>query len=299
MLNAILRLRGGAFGWNMTMSDPFLALFVPATRPDRFHKAASSGADAIVIDLEDAVAAHDRAAARRTLRAVLPTQEFPGEVIIRMNGPRTADHEDDVRLLEDMPNSVGVMLAKTEQCEDVSRLADLLPGRSTVGLIETATGIANARLLAPLCARLAFGSIDYANSIGAAHSARALLAARSELVFASALSRGAGPLDGVTTSIGDESVIETDASAARELGFRGKLLIHPKQVVPALRGMVPPPAAREHALAVLAPGHGGAHGVDGKMVDAPVVEAARRIAEDYDRIHRRIDAIARGSALPS
>jgi citrate lyase subunit beta/citryl-CoA lyase len=191
------------------------------------------------------------------------------------------------------------MLAKTEQSEDVSRLADLLPGRATVGLIETATGIANARLLAPLCTRLAFGSIDYANSIGAAYSARALLAARSEVVFASALSRGAGPLDGVTTSIADESVIEADASAARELGFRGKLLIHPKQVVPALRGMAPPSADLEHARAVLAPSHGGAHGIDGKMVDAPVVEAARRIAEDYDRIHRRIDAIARRSASPS
>ncbi|WFU42213.1 CoA ester lyase [Bradyrhizobium sp. CB82] len=274
------------------MSDPFLALFIPATRPERFYKAASSGADAIVIDLEDAVAAHDRASARRTLRALLPTQALPGEVIIRVNGPRTADHDEDVRLLEDLPSSIGIMLAKTEQCEDVSRLADLLPGRFTIGLVETATGIANARHLAPLCTRVAFGSIDYANSIGAVHSTRALLAARSELVFASALSRAAAPLDGVTTSIGDESEIESDASVARELGFRGKLLIHPKQVVPALRGMAPPAADLEHARAVLAAGRGDAHGVDGTMVDAPVVEAARRIAEDHDRIHRRIDAVA-------
>jgi len=281
------------------MSDPFLALFVPATRPERFHKAASCGADAIVIDLEDAVAVHDRSGARRTLRAVLPTQDFPCRVIIRVNGPRTADHNEDIRLLEDLPGSVGIMLAKTEQSEDISRLSDLLPDRFTIGLIETAIGIANARGLAPLCAKLAFGSIDYANSIGAAHSARALLAARSELVFATALSRAAAPLDGVTTSIDDEAGIEADASLARELGFRGKLLIHPKQVVPALRGMAPPSAELEHARAVLAAGHGGAHVVKGKMVDAPVVEAARRIAEDHDRIHRRIHTIACKSPLAS
>ncbi|MGY3149090.1 citrate lyase subunit beta/citryl-CoA lyase [Bradyrhizobium sp. USDA 3397] len=281
------------------MSDPFLALFVPATRPERFYKAAASGADAIVIDLEDAIAAHERASARRTLRAVLPTQAFPGEVIIRMNGPRTADHDEDVRLLLDLPSWVGLMLAKTEQCEDVSRLTDRLPGRLTIGLVETATGIVNARYLAPLCTRVAFGSIDYANSIGAAHSARALLAARSELVFASALSGAAGPLDGVTTSLADESEIESDAFAARELGFTGKLLIHPKHVVPALRGMAPAATDFAHACAVIAAGHDSAHGVDGKMVDAPVIEAAKRIAEDYDRIHRRIDAIARRSALPS
>jgi citrate lyase subunit beta/citryl-CoA lyase len=126
-------------------------------------------------------------------------------------------------------------------------------------------------------ARLAFGSIDFCADLGIGHTRQALLAARSEIVLASRLAGLFAPIDGVTTAIDNTELIEDDARYARELGFRGKLCIHPRQLMPARRGFSPSADEISWAQRILAAGPHGAISVDGKMVDAPVRAQAQRI----------------------
>lgn len=255
-----------------------LALFVPATRRERFAKALAAGADAVIIDLEDAVAHAEKEAARDGLAGALP----PGSpVLLRINGADTPWHADDVAAAAALPVA-GVVLPKAESARDVARVAAAVGAdRPVIALVESARGLAAARDLAtaPGTVRLAFGSIDFAADMGCAHTRQALLAARSELVLASRLGGLSGPLDGVTDKVDDAARTADDAAHAAELGFAGKLLIHPAQVAPALRGFAP--AAEEIAwaqriLAALAAG-GSVVTVDGAMVDAPVRLRAERI----------------------
>jgi citrate lyase subunit beta/citryl-CoA lyase len=246
-------------------------LFVPADRPERFAKAASSGADAIIIDLEDAVAPAAKAAARAGLRA-LPAG---ANIFVRVNALGTPWHEEDIAALAGVP-AAGIMLPKAESAEstrDLHRRSQ----KPVIALIESASGLAACRQIAQNAARLAFGSIDFCTDLGAAHVRDALLTARSEIVLASRLASLPPPVDGVTTAIDDEALIEDDARYAHALGFGGKLCIHPKQIAAARRGFAP--AADEIAWArrVLAAPEGGAAAADGIMVDAPVRLRARQI----------------------
>jgi citrate lyase subunit beta/citryl-CoA lyase len=250
-------------------------LFVPADRPERYAKAASSGADAIIIDLEDAVAPENKDMARASIASALP-DGCP--VLIRINGAGTAWHQEDVSAVAGLAIA-GVILPKTEQPEAVSSLARDLAGPVVVPLVETAAGMEAARRIARAqgAARLAFGSIDYAADLGCAHEREALLAGRSELVLASRLGGLPPPIDGITEAIDEAALIEDDARHAARLGFGGKLCIHPRQIGPAARGLRPSDADIDWARAVLASGSGAAEKVDGRMVDAPVRARARTI----------------------
>jgi citrate lyase subunit beta/citryl-CoA lyase len=153
------------------------------------------------------------------------------------------------------------------------------PSVGIVPLIESAAGLANARMLAAAAGvvQLAFGSIDYCADLGISHTRLALLSARSELVLASRLAARAAPLDGVTTRIDDAALVEDDARHAQEIGFGGKLCIHPAQLGPARLGFAPTDAELAWAEAILASGEDGAVAVDGAMVDAPVRQRARAL----------------------
>jgi citrate lyase subunit beta/citryl-CoA lyase len=263
------------------MLDPALAstlLFVPADRPERFDKAVGSGADAVIIDLEDAVAPADRPAARANVVAWLSAG---GEAIIRVNARGTADHDADVAAIRGLAKTV--MLAKTESSNDAdSTASDIGPGTRVVALIETARGILAAADIARAesVSRLAFGNVDLAVELGIdAANRTALLASRSLVNLASAAAGLTGPIDGVTTIFDDEAVVGDDAAYAASLGFRGKLCIHPRQVAPVASGFRPTEAEIAWATGILASGHGEeAHTVDGAMVDRPVLERARQIA---------------------
>lgn len=249
-------------------------LFVPANRPERFAKAAGSGADAIIIDLEDAVAPAEKAAARAAFSgAALPAGIA---VFLRINPGNTAFHEDDLAAARGK-KLAGVMLPKAESPAEIQRIA-AVAGLPIIALIETARGIAAARDIAQTkgLARLAFGSIDFCADIGAAHTRDALLAARAEIVLAARLAGLDAPLDGVTTAIDDAALIEDDARYAASLGFGGKLCIHPRQIAAALRGFAPTGEDIAWAERILAAGPGAA-AVDGAMVDAPVQARARQI----------------------
>lgn len=255
-----------------------LPLFIPATRPDRFAKAAAAAPDALIVDLEDAVAPEEKAAARAALAENLAKADLGGAaVLLRINAAGTPWHEADLAAAAALPLA-GLLLAKAETPEDLRRAAQV-SGLPVMALIESAKGIAGAREIAKASARLAFGSIDYAADLGMGHTRDSLLSARSELVLASRLAGIPAPLDGVTTAVQDEPRILEDCAHAAELGFSGKLLIHPAQVAAARRGFRPSEAEIAKARRVLEAAASGAAALrlDGEMVDMPVILRARRI----------------------
>ncbi|WP_051357141.1 HpcH/HpaI aldolase/citrate lyase family protein [Azorhizobium doebereinerae] len=251
-------------------TDRLVVLFVPGDRPERFGKALAAGADAVIVDLEDAVATEAKAQARAAIAAHWPAE---GRLLLRVNGSGTPFLADDLALARTL-RLAGIVLPKAEQAQDVAAVEAAVPGVPVIPLIESGLGLANARAIAaaPGVARLAFGSIDYCADLGSAHTREALLMARSELVLASRLAGRAGPIDGVTTAVADAALAQDDAAYAAMLGFAGKLCIHPSQIAPVMAGFAPSAdeiAWARRILDAMAQG-GGAVKVDGAMVDAPV-----------------------------
>ncbi len=245
-------------------------LFVPADRPTLFVKAAETACEAIILDLEDAVAAADKA----TARAALDTGFTKKPVVIRINGFGTPWYEEDLAALAHF-TVAAVIVPKAETCEDLARVAAFYP---VIALMETVRGIANVRALAGsgLVRRLAFGSIDYAADLGSAHNRIALASARAEVVFASRLAGLPAPIDGVTVNIDDVQATASDAVYARSLGFGGKLAIHPRQIEAIQAGFAPDATETAWARRILASGDGAVK-VDGAMVDEPVRIRARAV----------------------
>ncbi|NMF91022.1 HpcH/HpaI aldolase/citrate lyase family protein [Aromatoleum petrolei] len=262
--------------------SPRTYLFVPGDRPERFDKACAAGADAVILDLEDAVTPERKAIARDAVRSWLAAG---GRACVRLNGTDTDWFDGDCALL-DQPGLVGVVLPKAERAEQLARLATRLrPGVRIVPIVETALGLWNALELAsaPGVERLAFGSVDFQLDSGILGDGEELLYARSRLVLASAIARIDAPVDGVTVAINDIDQLQADTRRARLLGFGAKLCIHPKQVVPVNEGFMPAEAEVVHARAIMAAVDAaagiGAINLDGKLIDRPVIERARKILE--------------------
>ncbi|MGW1783986.1 HpcH/HpaI aldolase/citrate lyase family protein [Streptomyces sp. NPDC002143] len=248
-------------------------LFVPGHRPDRFAKAAVSGADAIVLDLEDAVGPDAKTQARENVRAWLADG---GTGIVRINAPGTPWYEEDVAAVDAGPCTV--MLPKASQPGQVASLLDrLAPGSRVLPLLETAVGVLDARSVCavPGVVRAAFGSVE----LGVDPDDRTALAyARSQIVLASAAAGVAPPLDGVTTAVDDEPGLTADTAHAAVLGFTGKLCIHPRQVPVVHTAFAPPRQERERAREIVdAAGDGSVAVVNGRMIDKPVVDRARHL----------------------
>lgn len=251
-------------------------LFVPGSRPERFDKAAAAGADVVVIDLEDAVAHKDKVAARGAAADWLGRGE---SAVVRINASDTAWHSADIAMAHDL--AAPVMLAKARGIAEVDAVAKRT-GADVIPLIETSSGVLAAAEIAghPGVARMAFGSIDLAAELGVDPENRAtLLFARSTLVLASAAAGIAPPIDGVTTALGDPSVLADDVAYAARIGLSAKLCIHPRQVRTAHRCFAPSAAEIEWAQRILdsVRTDGAAVAIDGHMVDAPVVARAERI----------------------
>ena len=245
-------------------------LFVPADRPERFAKAATSGADAVILDLEDAFAE----GAKETARSALRSDFTDKPVIVRVNAIGSAAFEADLAAVATLrPDAI--MLPKAEDVHQIGALNDVLPC-PVIALIESARGLAIARKIAATK-----GVVRLCADLGCAHAREVLLAARFELVLASRLAGISAPLDGVTVLLDDLSATSEDAAHAREIGMTGKLCIHPKQVAPVLRAFAPSQSDIDWAHRVLASGDGAVQ-VDGAMVDEPVRLRARAILEQSD-----------------
>lgn len=259
--------------------SPVAPLFVPASRPDRFHKADQSGASAIILDLAPA----DKDSAREAVVAHIAG--LRSTVIIRINAPGTSSHEADLDALARLKDVV-VMLPKAERPEEIKnvvrRISRNLP---VIALVETAAGLAQLPDLLSVdnVVMAAFGSVDFSLDLGCAHDRLALLAARGEIIWRSRAARRAAPLDGVTTDLANPEVTKDDARHAAALGFGGKLAIHPKQVEQIRQAFRPDEKTVAWARNIVSKtASGEAIRVDGEMVDRPVIESARLILSRAD-----------------
>ena len=203
-------------------------LLVAATRPETFTTAASSRADQVVLDLEDAVDPAHKDQARTDVLDWLAT----GTAWVRINDRTSPFWSDDVDLLKAAPGLAGVMLAKTEAAADVTETFDRLGGTVPVlALIESALGIEEAVSIARArgAFRLAFGSGDYRRDTGTSADDIAMAYPRSRLVVASRIGGLPGPIDGPTVS-SSHPVLREKSEHAVALGLTGKLCLDMSQL---------------------------------------------------------------------
>ncbi|CAM3095586.1 Citryl-CoA lyase [Sphingomonas antarctica] len=263
-------------------------LFVPGDRPDRFAKAAASGADALILDLEDAVAPDRKAEARKAIADALPGATVP--MFVRVNPLDSSFHADDIAAIAGLPIA-GVLLPKAEGAADVRRLAAELPG---VPILPIATETPKAIFalgsygeVAEHLIGLTWGAEDLPAAIGATtsrdengdyHAPYQL--ARSLTLFA-AHAAGVPAIETVSPDFRDLQRLEIYARAGFRDGFSGMMAIHPAQVPVINASFSPSPeqieAARRVVDAFAADPAAGALQIDGKMIDAPHLKAAQRL----------------------
>ena len=267
----------------MSFAEATSFLFVPANRPDRFDKAMKSGAGAVILDLEDAVPATDKYTARLNIAQFQPREK---NTIIRINGLHTPWYEQDLRLCEEL-GSAGIMVPKAESAASLQEISSRFKTPIAIfPLIETASGMANANLIAQVgnVERLVFGTIDFGLELNIPDENEGLLYFRSQLVLASRLAGLSGPIDGITTDLRNPDAVERDTARSKRLGFSGKLCIHPSQVPIVNQGFTPTDKELEWAQQIVQFASSGAATVfDGHMVDRPVLLRAQRILKQAGR----------------
>ncbi len=264
-------------------------LFVPGHRPERFEKALVTDAGGVILDLEDAVAPQDKAAAREHVRAFVQQAE-PAQrarLLVRINPVDSLEHSGDLQALSALRAQPlgGVVLPKASDVNTLAAVAKAAgPGVALLPLIESAEGWAQADALAraPGVLRLVFGHLDFQLDMGmAADEAQTeLMPVRLALVAASRRAGLVPPVDGVTPDVGNAVACDTDTRRAQRLGFGGRLCIHPSQVALVHAAFAPSAAERDWAQRVLAANdvaQGAVFQFEGRMVDAPVLARARRL----------------------
>ena len=264
------------------------ALFVPGDRPERFTKAVASGADVVIIDLEDAVASEAKASAlAAVLRSITPVAGGePVSALVRVNALGSAQYDTEITALlaaAEAPGSglLGIMIPKAEDAAALEDLRGRMPADlALVPLVESAAGVVDAVRLAsiPGVTRLAFGAVDFALDIDAGSGDRFLDHARAHLVLASRAAGITAPLDSPSTEIADAGRVADSSRLARNFGFGGKLCIHPAQLAPVRTAFAPTEGEVLWARSVV-DSEGGAVQVDGQMIDRPVTERAKRILQ--------------------
>ena len=257
-------------------------LFAPGSDEHKLLKALSSAADAVVADLEDAVAPEEKAAARDVVREVLSTGART-VTAVRVNGFDTSYFQDDLALVSELDPDALVLPKATP--EAVAALGS--DGPPVIAIVETAEGLrlAYETAQAPRIDALVLGAADLGAELGLEPRSDGLeiVYARSKVVVDSAAAGIRAPIDIVYLDFQDREGLEEQARLARSLGFRGKACIHPDQVEVVNRVFAPTSAELDWARRVVEAFEGaevagrGVVAFDGTMVDLPVVARARRI----------------------
>lgn len=267
---------------NLMNSIVRTALFVPGSRPERFAKALACGADAVIIDLEDAVESALKAKARDNLAAFLAA-EPAARVLVRVNAAGDPEQAADLELCGRLPGVAGILLPKAERAAQV-RVA-VACGKPVWPLIESARGLLALGEIAACegVERLTFGGLDLALDIGMSNGTPAADSVydqvRLSLLLHSRVNDLQPPLDTVYPAFDDAEGLAATIRHGRDLGLVGALCIHPKQVGVVHAALAPSAEELDWARRVLQAAQGGAAAfqVDGQMVDAPVLGRARRL----------------------
>ena len=262
-------------------------LFVPATWPDRIAKALASPADAVIVDLEDAVADSDKAAARDALETFLADNP-QASLVVRVNAPGSPHHESDVALCARQTAITHLFVPKAESRQALAKAAAC--DKPLWLQIETAQGLLALPSLAGMAGveRLSFGTLDMVTELGLTPEtpgARQMLdQGRYQLVVHSRAASLAAPLESPHPAIDDTDAVARTAVHAKEMGFAGMLCIHPQQLPVVNQAFSPSEADVDWARQVVdgASREAGAFSVAGQMVDAPVISRARGILAKHE-----------------
>jgi citrate lyase subunit beta/citryl-CoA lyase len=259
-------------------------LFSPGDQPDLMRKAPETGADVVVFDLEDSVTPSNKQIGREAVADVLSGSDFACEVCVRVT-----IENDDLSFLTDSPPD-SVMCPKTESATDVDDLSALLSEHDldipVFALCETARGVLHAEEIAaaPATTAVAFGAEDLSADIGAnrTEDGTEVLYAREHVVLA-ASAANVDAIDTVFTAIEDTDRLTDETEFARDLGYDGKMAIHPEQVPIINDAFTPTDEQIEWAERVLDARdeheESGVFRVDGEMIDAPLLSRAENVLD--------------------
>jgi citrate lyase subunit beta/citryl-CoA lyase len=242
-------------------------LFVPGNRPKMLDKAPTSGADAIVLDLEDSVPPAEKEAARQMVRERLAGYgPLPCTVTVRVNAISTGLTAADLAAIVG-PGLQGIVLPKCQSAEEMREMDRLLSAA------EQQTGLPTGEIPVIACADMGVPRTKEATELFLPRATIALCCRAAEIQA----------LDCVFADFSDEAGLRHEAAVARGLGYNGKFVIHPNQIAPVNEIFTPPAAEVEYARRVVEAFEAGvaagsaAVNLDGKMVDTPVVNRARKL----------------------
>jgi citrate lyase subunit beta/citryl-CoA lyase len=254
-------------------------LFAPGHNQKLLAKVFDAGADAVILDLEDAVPDNAKDTARSMVADVLTERS----AWVRINGARTRDAATDLAAVGALAR--GIRIPKVETVNDVRWVAERAPGMPLLCAIETAKGVANAFRIAEerSVAHLALGGIDLQKDLGVSSGGAPLNYVRSQLVVASRAAGLGPPIDSVYPHLHDDEGLRWEAESSRSLGFFGKAAVHPAQV-PIIHAVFEPSVDEvqwaQQVLAAFAASNGAAVRLStGEFVDLPVAERARDILQ--------------------
>lgn len=262
-------------------------LFVPADRPERAAKAATLSADAVIIELEDGVAPENKSSARGAAEKILAEIDFGRQVVaMRPNRIATLDGLADMQAMATWQRKPDLLiLPKIESEGEVliydALLAEMGASCEYMVLIESSRGLLNAASIAAASTRitcLSFGFADLSAELRCKPTWEVLSAYRSSLVASCSLARVV-PIDAPFLNIKDPDGLAAECQKVRDMGYAGKLCIHPSQLEGVNYAFTPTQEeiSEAHKIVSAAENQGtGAIVVDGRMVDKPVVETARR-----------------------
>jgi citrate lyase subunit beta/citryl-CoA lyase len=270
-------------------------LFAPGHNAKLLGKVFDAGADAVMLDLEDAVPPDAKDVARKLVAETLLTHPS----WVRVNAVRTAQAAADLDAIAG--RAEGIRIPKTESAEDVQWVADRAPGTPLICAIESARGVLAAQEIAfaPGVRHLSVGGVDLQRDLNCGETALATLHARSHLVVASRAAGIEPPIDSVYPRLDDESGLREQAQFARELGFFGKSAIHPRQLKVLHEVFTPSDHevqwAREVLAAFDAAGGAALQLPSGEFVDLPVADRARRLLKIAAAIPQKEGVVGRGN----
>lgn len=276
------------------MARPYRSvLYIPAANGRAMEKARGLPADAIIFDLEDAVAPAEKPAARDALAAALADDYGARARIVRINGLQTEWGADDARFCAGLARVDAVLIPKVDGPADLDRVAALIPGTPLWAMMETPQGMLNAAVIAahPRLEGMVMGTNDLAKELNSRFRPDRLpMQAGLGLCLLAAKAHGAVIVDGVFNAFKDEDGLRAECEQGRDMGFDGKTLIHPAQLAVANEAFAPTVAEIDLARrqiaafdAAIAEGKAVAV-VDGRIVENLHVDTARKTLDKADAI---------------